>query len=101
MDIPGRIKASLEKIPGIYWAFTYGEGLAEEIDLMVVGEPDLQELDDIISQTEKGVGRAIDVTAFTLKEFRARWRAKEPFILEAVKGPKIMLIGKEKEIEAL
>ena len=93
------IKASLEKIPGIYAAFTHGSFLGnpqdpgEGIDIIVIGDPDLHELDEIISDTEEKVGRAIHVLSYTLNEFRQRITVKDEAVTGAVEGPKVILIG--------
>lgn len=95
------IKASLGKVPGILSAFALGpfaenpEDPEIEIEIVVIGDPDLHEMDDTISETEKKVGRAINVISFTLKEFRQRIEVKDDFLLKAVKGPKVILIGRE------
>ncbi len=103
-EIEKIIKASLEKVPGIYVAFAYGpfpgnpQDLEREIDILVVGDPDLHELDEIISDTEKKIGRAIHVLSYTLREFRQRITVKDGVVLGAVEGPKVILIGTENQI---
>ena len=101
VDVLRTLKASLERIPGTYNAFAYGpfaenpEDPEKEIDIVVIGDPDLHEMDEIISQAEKEVGRPINVLSFTLKEFRQRIAVKDEMVLEVVKGPKVILIGRE------
>lgn len=102
-----KIKMLLEKVPGIRYAFIYGsyakdpEDQESDVDLMVVGGPDLVEMDEIISRAGVELRRAIYITSFTVREFRERVEVKEEFILEALKGPKIMLIGHEKEMNEI
>ena len=92
-----KIKVLLEKVPGIQYAFIYGsyaknpKNQESDVDLMVVGGPDLAEMDEIISRAMRNLKRAIYITSFTVREFRERVEVKEEFILEALKGPKIML----------
>jgi predicted nucleotidyltransferase len=102
-----KIKVLLEKVPGIQYAFIYGsyaknpENQESDIDLMVVGGPDLAELDEIISRAIRNLKRAIYITSFTVREFRESVEVKEEFVLEALKGPKTMLIGHEKEMNEI
>jgi predicted nucleotidyltransferase len=59
------IKLCLEKVTGIRYAFIYGsyaknpENQAGDVDLVVVGGPDLVEMDETISRGGMGLKRAI------------------------------------------
>jgi hypothetical protein len=103
----GRIKTSLEKVPGIRYAFIYDsfvENLEDhepEVDIIVLGGPDLGEMDEVISKAEEKLGRPFLITSFTVREFQERIKVKDQAILRAVQGPKIMLIGDEKELRRL
>jgi len=98
------IKAFLEKVPGIQYAFVYGsyaknpENQEGDVDLMVLGGPDLVEMDEIISRAGVELRRAIYITSFTVRDFRERIEVMDESILEALEGPRIMLIGHEKEM---
>ena len=98
------VKAFLEKVPGIQYAFIYGsyaknpDNQESDIDLMVVGGPDLVEMDEAISRAGMELKRALYITSLTVREFRERIEVKDESIWEAFKGPRIMLIGREKEM---
>jgi predicted nucleotidyltransferase len=98
------IKAFLEKVPGIQHAFIYGSyaknpyDQESDIDLMVVGGPDLVEMEETISRAGMELKRAIYITSLTVREFRERIEVKDESVWEALKGPRIMLIGREKEM---
>ena len=98
------IKVSLEKVPGIQYAFIYGsyaknpDNQESDVDLMVVGGPDLVEMDDIISRAGMELKNGIYITSLTVREFRERIEVKDESVWEALKGPRIMLIGREKEM---
>jgi hypothetical protein len=77
------IKTFLEMAPGIQYAFIYGSLLKRprnpegEVDAMVVGKPDLVEMDQIILKAEEELKRAISLAykfifAFKIKEFSLR-----------------------------
>jgi predicted nucleotidyltransferase len=98
------VKLLLEKVPGIQYAFIYGpfvknpQNPESDVDVMVIGGPDLVEMDEIISKTQEVFKRAIRITSFTVREFKERIKVKENFVIRALKGPKIMLIGHAREM---
>jgi predicted nucleotidyltransferase len=98
------VQLSFEKVPGIQYAFIYGpfvknpENPDSDVDVMVIGGPDLVEMDEIISKTEKVLERAVRITSFTVREFKERIKVEEDFVTRALKEPKIMLIGHEREM---
>jgi predicted nucleotidyltransferase len=102
-----KIKGLLKRVPGIQYAFIYGsyaknpQNQESDIDLIVVGGPDLDEINETISRAGMELGRAIYITSFTVREFRERMEVKEGQVLEALEGPKIMLIGHEEEMIGL
>ncbi len=99
-----KITLLLEKIAGIRYAFIHGpcardpENRESDVDVMVLGGPDLAEMDETISRAGVDLRRSIFITLFTVREFRERIEVKEEHVLEALRGPKIMLIGHEKEM---
>jgi hypothetical protein len=104
--VAGAIKASLAKIPGIVYAFLAGSANdlpdpGKEIQIIVVGGQDLEEMEEVISEVEKQRGRTIRISSFTVGEFRDRRRAKDGFVSSLIKKEKIMLIGSEDEMTSL
>jgi predicted nucleotidyltransferase len=103
--VTGAIRSSLGKIRGVKFAFLYGsfaknqEKPESDVDLMVVGKVNFDELEEGISESEKQLGRTINITSYSLKEFYEKTRAKDGFIQTVLKGPKIMLIGDENEFK--
>ena len=102
--VQGSIKAVLSKLKGVQAAFIYGsyaKGSEKEdsnINLMVVGQVNITELNDVVMGLEEKMKREIDYLAFDEQEYRKRKDAKDPFIREIVKGKKIFLLGKEDDI---
>jgi len=100
------IKALLEKVPGIRFGFidaslVKNQGDREsEVDITVLGGPDLVEMDEVISQVEEKLGRPFFITSFTVREFQERIKVKDEAVLRALKGPRIMLLGDEEEMKA-
>jgi hypothetical protein len=101
-DVAGKVKASLKMVPGIRFAFLYGPGAKKDqqgdMDVMVIGGQGPEEMEEMISKVEEEVGNRIQITSYTLREFQLRIRAKDNLIWDALRGPKVMLIGDEKEM---
>jgi predicted nucleotidyltransferase len=103
--VAGTVRNSLGKIRGVKFAFLYGsfakneEKPESDVDLMVVGKFNFDELEEAISESEKQLGRTINITSYSLQEFHAKTRAKDGFIQTVLKGPRIMLIGDEDEFK--
>ena len=94
------LKASLVKIPGIVYAFFAGSANdlgdpGKEIQIIVVGGPDLEEMEEVISRVEKQLGRTIRISSFTVNEFRDRIRAKDGWVSSLIHKDKLVLIGNE------
>ncbi|HLD82610.1 MAG TPA: nucleotidyltransferase domain-containing protein [Candidatus Omnitrophota bacterium] len=97
------IEASLKKVmatdPGIKIAFIYGsfaqdkETNTSDIDLLVIGEPNENNLMDKIDVLEKNLGREINYTIYSEKNFSNKIKSKSSFILNIIKRPKIILKG--------
>ena len=106
-DMLGRIKTLLENVPGIQYAFIYNsfaknlEDHEPEVDIVVLGGPDLLEMNEVISKAEEKMGRPFLITSYTIREIQERIRVKDEAILRALKGPKIMLLGNEEELRRL
>lgn len=104
IGVVGAIKKSLEKVPGVKYAFIYGsfaknqENAESDIDLMVIGRGNLDEMEEMISQAENQLRRTVNITSYTVKEFREKVGLKDPFILNVLREPKVMLIGNKDEI---
>jgi predicted nucleotidyltransferase len=102
--VQGAIKGSLSRLKGVKTAFIYGsyaKGSEKEdsnINLMVIGQANLSELNDIVMVLEEKLKRDIDYLVFDEQEYRKRKESKDPFIRELLKGKKIFLVGKEDEL---
>ena len=90
----------LSSVEGVESAFIYGSWAAGEesnlgrpardVDLMVLGTPDLDRLYEVTQEVEELIGRPVNVAVFT----REDWEADESGFAEAVKnGARIDLIG--------
>ncbi len=100
IGVEGSLRKTLLSIKDIKIAFIYGsfaikrEKAASDIDLMIIGEPNTSLLNEKIAELEKRLKREINPTIYSLKEYKSKKKGKSGFILDLLKNPKIMLIGK-------
>lgn len=105
LGVQGVIRDALrKKITGISKAFLYGsiakgtERRMGSIDLMIIGRPDLTELNGIILGLEEELKREINYTVFDDEEYLKRKEDGDPFLSEVLAGKKIILMGREDEL---
>lgn len=105
IGVIGELKSSLEKFPEIKFAFIYGsyakgeEKADSDVDLMIIGDVDLDRLDSLISSIEKKLGRTVNYVTYDYKEFLGKERGKDGFIMDVLNGKKIMIVGDERELK--
>ena len=89
-------------------AFLYGSaaegafrGRGSDIDLMVIGQVNFSEVASLLRPVEELLGREINPTVYTTKEFKKKFFTKKPFILNVLKRPKVYLFRGERELAEL
>lgn len=98
------LKESLQEIGNIQVAFIYGsvaknvEDVRSDIDLMVIGDVDMDKLHETVSAAEETLGREVNPSIFMAKDWQKQLSAKKAFVLDVNKGPKIFLIGAEDDL---
>jgi len=102
------VEGSLRDVLGIFkeikTAFIYGsfasksENSGSDIDVMIIGDIDLSELYQSLSTLESKLGREINTTTYSGKEYLAKKRDSSGFLQDVLNKPKIMLIGHEKDL---
>jgi len=104
VGVEGSLKKALSSIKGIKNAFIYGsfaskkEKSASDIDLMIIGNPNTSNLNEKIVELEKRLKREINPTIYSLQEYKTKKKSKSSFIMDLLKNPKIMLVGKENDL---
>lgn len=102
--VRGALQEAIADFQGIELAFIYGsyakgsEGKESDIDVIIIGTPDMDKLNDSVSDLEEKLAREISYTVFDKGEFDKRKKEKDPFLAEVLKGKKIMLKGVEDEL---
>ena len=92
------IAQSLKKIEGIEEAYLYGsfarnqQDAGSDIDVLVIGNPRGQALAEAIQKLERHLGREINYTVLTRKEFASRKRRKDAFLENVWHNKRILRI---------
>lgn len=107
VGLADHLREVIDKIGHIEVAFIYGsvaknlEDTRSDIDLMVVGDPDLDVLTDAVSAAEISLRHEINYTVFTPKEWKERIAKKNSFVMDVLNNKKIFLIGGEDELRRI
>jgi uncharacterized protein len=95
------IKEKLQEMGGVKEAFIYGSYASGEadarsdLDLMIIGEINLDRLAPVISELEKELNRPINYVIFSEEYWKEKKAVKDPFWENVARAPKIWLIGGE------
>lgn len=104
VGVEGSLRAALSTIAGVRIAFIYGSFAAgkergtSDIDLMIIGNPNMIHLNREITQLEERLRRDINPTIYSPEQYREKKRARSGFIMDLLENPRIMLIGKEDDL---
>jgi predicted nucleotidyltransferase len=95
----GLLQKKLGEIGNIHKAFIFGSvasGKADshsDVDLMVIGNVELERFSSLIAESEKDLNRPINYVIFTKKEWEEKLAKGEAFALNVEGSEKIMLVG--------
>ena len=98
------MRNELAKINKIKSALIFGsfaskkEGEKSDIDLLVIGNPDITKLNKKISLLENKLKREINHVIYSPEEYKLRKSENSQFVLDILKKPKIILTGKENDL---
>lgn len=98
------LEKKLQKISRIEAAFVFGsyasgkEDDKSDIDLMIIGSPNEDELIEAIMKLEKSLDREINYHIYSQQEFHKKTKNNNSFIASIMRNPKIFIIGNEKQI---
>lgn len=86
----------------LYGSFATGKDRpASDLDLAVIGSVTFGEVVSQLRPAQETLGREINPTVYTPDEFQKKLKAKHHFVSAIIQGPKIMLIGEERELTRL
>jgi len=90
---------SLEGVGGIEEAYLYGsfarnqQDAASDIDLLLIGSPQTNALAAALEILERQLGREINYTVLTRKEFQARRARRDAFLEEVWRNKRVPLLA--------
>jgi predicted nucleotidyltransferase len=91
----------------IVCAFVYGsvarseEHALSDVDLMVIGNVGLAELAPALRKAETRLGREINPTTYSTREYRAKVAGEDHFLSEVLQGPKEFVKGDQRDLDAI
>jgi predicted nucleotidyltransferase len=94
-----QIAGALQRIKGIEKAYLYGsfarnqQDAASDIDVLIIGTPNAASLAVSIQKLERQLGREINYTVLSRKEFTTRRARKDAFVENVWHNKRVPLVG--------
>ena len=88
-------------------AFVYGsiarqeERAGSDIDLMIIGDIELDDVLARLPKAETALGRAVNPTVYSIHEFKRKLEEGNHFLNAVLDGKKVFLIGNEDELREM
>lgn len=102
------LRSALEQLAErVSIAFVYGsvarqeEKAESDIDLMIIGAVELDDVLPRLSDSETTLGRAVNPTVYSAQEFTKKLEGGNHFLNAVVNGNKVFLIGNEDELRKM
>ena len=77
------------------------ERATSDVDLMVIGDVGLAELSPSLRKAEKRLGREINVTNYSVDEFRKKVAQGDDFLASVLKGDLQFVKGEQRDLDAI
>ncbi len=100
------IAQSLKKMEGMEEAYLYGsfarnqQDAASDIDVLVIGAPRSEALAETVKKLERQLGREVNYTVLTRKEFESRRARKDAFLENVWHNKRVSLVGPHEKTQA-
>lgn len=65
----------------------------EDIDMLLIGRPDMNKLSKEITKLEKEIGRELRMSVLSPEDFDFKKKRRDKFLIDIMEGDKIVLIG--------
>lgn len=102
------LRSALEKLAEqVNVAFVYGsvarreEKAESDVDLMIIGDVELDDVLARLSDVEATLGRTVNPTVYSVHEFKKKLEEGNHFLNVVVNGNKVFLIGNEDELRKM
>ena len=95
----GQLRNALAHMRGIEEAYLYGSfarnqtDAKSDIDVLIVGEPEAEKFEEVVRKLERQLGREINYTLMSPREFKSRRKKKDPFLEDIWRHKKISLLA--------
>jgi DNA-binding transcriptional ArsR family regulator len=94
----------LKNFPNIHYAILTHYFLNEsyttpnDLDLLLIGEAEVNSLNNVIGQIERESGRQLRVSILSLEDFEFRKKKRDLFITNIIYNEHVIILGKEKDL---
>jgi len=102
------LRSALEPLSNrVSVAFVYGsiarqeERAGSDIDLMIIGDIELDDVLVRLPEAETALGRAVNPTVYSIYEFKRKLEDGNHFLNAVIDGKKVFLIGNEDELREM
>ena len=98
------IHTAVSRVSNIQMALITGNYLKNsydhdyDIDMLILGEVDVNELTVAIKKIEEKLGKELRVTVLHQKDLEFSYKKRDDFLLNILRGDKIFLIGSDKDL---
>ena len=95
-----KLRRKLGTIDFIMFSAKYVKGkrpFQNEVDMLVIGDIVLQELQVLVKEEEKRIGRELNYAVFSKEEYDFRKARRDPFVMDILYSSRVMIIGAEEE----
>lgn len=75
-----------------------GEVATSDVDLMVIGEAGLSDLAPVLRNADERLGRTVNATVYTAREFATKVRAGNHFLRAVLDGERLLVVGGEHDL---
>jgi DNA-binding transcriptional ArsR family regulator len=93
-----RLRRKLGKLDFVMFSGKYTRGLKptqDEVEVLIIGDVVLPELQALMKEEEKRLGREVNYAVFDGQEFDFRKTRRDPFVMNILYSTRVMVVGNE------
>ncbi|MFH2118532.1 MAG: winged helix-turn-helix domain-containing protein [Candidatus Paceibacterota bacterium] len=95
-----RLRRKLGDLKFVMFSGKFIKGITptkDEVEILIIGDVVIPELQALMKEEEKRLGREVNYAVFDKDEFEFRKARRDPFVMEILYRTRIMIIGDEAE----
>ena len=86
----------------VYGSTAKGEERADsDMDLLIVGTPNLTELEGALDDLEGRIGRPINYVLYSPTEWESKLAERDPFLTRVMTGERIVIVGENHSLSRI